>query len=193
MRNNLGGRPHWHCSEITDTRFSRDAPVYLGVATKAYLMMREQPWHRFVVVFSIAARNLRAHYFDRSGPIITRSIQIDKDPMRLVDMLNTIMLGKHEVLGFDPTIHMCSRACIGSHKDLSIGAIGWIKRNPDAQVPVIYSITVEILWKSQGLFTHGTTCYHVQDDTGTEYALKDCWVEEEKTQGRGSQDGRGHP
>ena len=165
------------CVEITDTLFKEDAPVYLGVATKAYLMMREQPWRRFVVLFSIAAKNLRAHYFDRSGLIITRPIQIDKNPVRLVDMLNAVTLGKREVLGFDPTIHMCNEVCRGQHKHLRAGAIGWIRR--DAQVPVIYSI-MEKLWRSQGLFSRGTTCYRVQDDSGAEYALKDCWVDEAK-------------
>jgi hypothetical protein len=163
--------------EITDTDFSKDAPVYIGLATKAYLMMREQPWRRFVVMFSIAAKHLRAHYFDRSGLIITHPIQIDKKPLRLVDMLNTMTLGKRETLGFDPTMHMCSKMCTNTHKDLRVGAIGWIKHN--AQTLVTYSI-MEVLWRSQGLFSRGTTCYRVQDDSGVEYALKDCWVEEVK-------------
>jgi hypothetical protein len=36
-----------------------------------------------------------------------------------------------------------------------------------------------ILWKSRGLFSRGTVCYRVQDRHGTEFALKDCWVDAE--------------
>jgi hypothetical protein len=42
-----------------------------------------------------------------------------------------------------------------------------------------YSI-MEILWKSHGLFCCRTVCYRVIDGAGNEYALKDCWVPEEK-------------
>ena len=164
--------------EITDTAFSKDAPVYLGIATKGYLMMREQPWRRFVVLFSIAAKYLRAHYFDCSSLIISHPIQINKNPTRLVDMLNAMTLGVPKMLGFDPTIHMCNEKCTGTHNNLRDKAIGWILK-PSALGQVTYSI-MQVLWKSQGLFCCGTTCYHVQDAHGKEYALKDCWVDENK-------------
>ncbi|KAG2101098.1 uncharacterized protein F5147DRAFT_776825 [Suillus discolor] len=39
---------------------------------------------------------------------------------------------------------------------------------------------MEVLWKSHGLFCHGMVCYCMTDKGGKEYALKDCWVTEEK-------------
>jgi hypothetical protein len=38
---------------------------------------------------------------------------------------------------------------------------------------------MDILWKSRGLFKHGTICYRVWDQFNQEYALKDCWVNED--------------
>ncbi|KAG0693229.1 hypothetical protein DFH29DRAFT_1040205 [Suillus ampliporus] len=72
-------------------------------------------------------------------------------------------------------MHMCNTACLGTHSNLAHGARGWVKDNHDN----VYSI-MEVLWKSHGLFCHGTVCYHVIDEAGNEYTLKDCWVTEEK-------------
>ncbi|KAG1743536.1 hypothetical protein EDD22DRAFT_958776 [Suillus occidentalis] len=54
------------------------------------------------------------------------------------------------------------------------GAIGWVYDNDEN----LYWI-MEILWKSRGFFKRGTVCYRVRDKLGREYALKDCWVNEE--------------
>ncbi|KAJ8590243.1 hypothetical protein M405DRAFT_173064 [Rhizopogon salebrosus TDB-379] len=54
--------------------------------------MREQPWRSFVLLFSIANLKLRAHYFDRSGMIISELIQINPNPVRFVDVLNSVTL-----------------------------------------------------------------------------------------------------
>lgn len=39
---------------------------------------------------------------------------------------------------------------------------------------------MSMLWQSQGFYSCGTFCYHVQTLDGTEYTLKDCWVAEDK-------------
>ncbi|KAG1783138.1 hypothetical protein EV702DRAFT_1191576 [Suillus placidus] len=53
------------------------------------------------------------------------------------------------------------------------GAIGWVIDD----IGEVYWI-LAILWKSCGLFSCGTVCYHVQHkNTKKEYALKDCWVD----------------
>jgi hypothetical protein len=58
--------------EITKSELvqGKDIPIFLGVATKGYLIMREQPWCCFIILFSIANLQLRAHYMDHSGMII---------------------------------------------------------------------------------------------------------------------------
>ncbi|KAG1725084.1 uncharacterized protein EDB91DRAFT_1254944 [Suillus paluster] len=161
----------------SDLGKKRDIPVFWGSTIKAYLIMRDQPWRRFVVVFSICANQLRAHYLDRSGLIISYPFHIHENtgPIRLTEMLGTLTLSDSHHLGFDPTMHMCNAACVGTHLNLAHEAKGWVKDNLNQ----MYSI-MEVLWKSHGLFCRGTVCYRVVDEAGNEYALKDCWVTEEK-------------
>jgi hypothetical protein len=151
--------------------------VYWGTAIKAYLIMREQPWRRFVLAYSICANMLRAHYFDRSGVIISLPFQIHKLPgsIRLCNVLAALTLLDNRHLGLDPTIHMCHVVCNGTHENLADGAIGWVEDNKRN----VYSI-MALLWKSHGFFCRGTVCYRVRNEEGVEYALKDCWVEESK-------------
>ncbi|KAG1898008.1 uncharacterized protein F5891DRAFT_499656 [Suillus fuscotomentosus] len=154
-----------------------DLPIYWGVAIKAYLIMREQPWRRFTLAYSISADMLRTHYFDRSGAIISLPFYIHKHPgsIRLCDALAALTLLDSRHLGLDPTIHVCHAACNGIHDNLADGAIGWVQDNKHN----VYSI-MALLWKSRGFFCRGTVCYRVRNKEGVEYALKDCWVEESK-------------
>ena len=171
-------------------------PVFLGVATKGYLMFRAQPWRRFVLLFSIAKLKLRAHYLDRSGMIISAPISIGPDAVRFVDVLNTITLAGLQSLGFDPTIHVCGKLCPAPsvHDELvpvtedglpvtenglpitrlPDDARGWVMDDENK----VYWI-LAVLWKSRALFSRGTVCYRVRDLNGREYALKDCWVDED--------------
>jgi hypothetical protein len=55
---------------------------------------------------------------------------------------------------------------------MPIRAIGWVTDD----VGEVYWIMAH-LWKSCGLFSRGTVCYHIQDKIKQEYALKDCWVD----------------
>ncbi|KAG2344598.1 hypothetical protein BDR05DRAFT_947288 [Suillus weaverae] len=120
---------------------------------------------------------LRAHYFDCSGLIISHPFPIHQNmgPVQLTEMLCTLTLLDIHHLGFNPTIHMCNTACTGTHPNLAHEAKGWVKDNHDK----MYSI-MKVLWKSHGLFCRGMVCYCVVDEAGNNYALKDCWVTEEK-------------
>ncbi|KAG0697849.1 hypothetical protein DFH29DRAFT_1003401 [Suillus ampliporus] len=168
--------------EITKSELvqGKDIPIFLGVATKGYLIMREQLWRRFVVLFSIANLQLRAHYMDRSGMIISQPVPIGSSAVHFVDVLNAITLSDLPSLGFDPTIHVCTDLCsTDSHNDLPEGidlmpegTKGWVM-DDDGEVYWIMAV----LWKSHGLFSRGTICYRVQDQHRTEFALKDCWVD----------------
>ncbi|KAG2111850.1 hypothetical protein BD769DRAFT_1392006 [Suillus cothurnatus] len=139
--------------EITQSDLSvdRKIPLFLGVATKGYLMMWEQPWRRFILLFSISKFKLHAHYMDRSDMVISKPLPIVTSPERFVDMLNTVTLGNRSSLGFDPTIHICNSCnTIPTHADLPNGfdamlpgAIGWVYDNDEN----VYWI-MDILWKS---------------------------------------------
>ncbi|KAG1722406.1 uncharacterized protein EDB91DRAFT_1273798 [Suillus paluster] len=165
---------------ISELAEGKGMPIFLGVATKGYLMMREQPWCHFILLFSIANLKLCAHYLDCSGMIISAPILIGRDAVRFADVLNTMTLASHSALGFDPTIHVCNTLCSTTAHDnlpegvdaMPIGAIGWVTDD----VGEVYWIMAN-LWKSCGLFSRGTVCYHVQDKNKWEYALKDCWVD----------------
>lgn len=154
----------------------RDIAMYWGSTIKAYLIMREQPWRRFVISFSISADCIRTHYLDRSGLIMSLPVNIHSSPALFIKAIGTVSLADQEALGFDDTIHMCVPHCKGSHATLADGAIGWVKNNSGKT----YSI-MDVLFKSQGLFCRGTVCYRVRDhDDKIDYAMKDCWVAETK-------------
>ncbi|KIK34259.1 hypothetical protein CY34DRAFT_47098, partial [Suillus luteus UH-Slu-Lm8-n1] len=74
--------------------------------TQDYLIMREQPWHYFIVLFSIANLQLHVHYMDCSGMIISQPLPINFNVMHFVNVLNTITLSDLASLEFDPTIHI---------------------------------------------------------------------------------------
>ncbi|KAG0700899.1 hypothetical protein DFH29DRAFT_1000704 [Suillus ampliporus] len=167
---------------ISNLSEGRDIPIFLGVATKSYLIMQEQPWRRFVLLFSVVNLKLRAHYLNHSGMIISAPLSIGRDAVHFADVLNVMTLAGRPSLGFDLTIHVCGTICRdtphddlpGGFDDMAIRAIGWVTDNKGE----VYWI-MAILWKSRGLFSCGTVCYRVQDKSGREYALKDCWVDAE--------------
>jgi hypothetical protein len=73
------------------------------------------------------------------------------------------------MLGFDPTIHMCDSISEGMHHDLREKAVGLLEGINRTCLSIM-----SILWRSQGFFSHSTVCYHVQTPGGDEYVLKDC-------------------
>ncbi|KAG1802390.1 uncharacterized protein BJ212DRAFT_1304861 [Suillus subaureus] len=152
-----------------------DLGVYWGSATKSYLIMQEQPWHHFILSFSICAEQLHAHYCDHSGLIITLLTPIQSSPSCVADAIAALLLGDLSLLDLNPTIHMCIPSCKGTHTNLAVGAISWVTNNSNNR----YSI-MAVLWKSQGLFCHGMACYRVRDPVDGEYMMKDCWVAEVK-------------
>lgn len=141
--------------------------------------MQEQLWRCFIVLFSITNLQLHAYYMDRSGMIIFQPLSIGANIMHFVNVLNTITLSDLSSLGFNPTIHIYTDLySTGSHSDLPEGIDhipegikGWVIDN-DSEVYWIMAI----LWKNHGLFLCGTVFYQVQDRHGTEFTLKDCWV-----------------
>ncbi|KAG2365896.1 hypothetical protein BDR07DRAFT_1373990 [Suillus spraguei] len=161
--------------EHTESELTTRTPLYWDSATKGYILMRGQPWRRFVLIFSIACNKLRLHYFDRSGLIISRPVSVVAHPVRLLEVLNTLTLAHTNTLGYDPTMHICDPTCRGTHLDLRDNAIGWVEGSDKAHLSIM-----SVLWQSQGLFSRGTICYRVQNSHGVGYALKDCWVAEDE-------------
>ncbi|KAG0697344.1 hypothetical protein DFH29DRAFT_1003813 [Suillus ampliporus] len=146
------------CMEHTESELNPTIPLYFGSATKG-----------------IACNKLRLHYFDRSGLIISRPVSIVTDSVRLLEVLNTLTLTHTSTLGYDPTMHMCDPTCKDTHINLRENTIGWIEGPDNAHLSIM-----SVLWQSQGFFSRGTVCYRIQTSDGLEYALKDCWVAEDR-------------
>ncbi|KAG2064991.1 hypothetical protein BDR04DRAFT_1122195 [Suillus decipiens] len=72
-------------------------------------------------------------------------------------------------------MHMCDKSCKQMQCHMGDKVIGWIEDKKKERLLII-----SILWRSQGLFSHRTVCYCIQDQHGHDYALKDCWVDETK-------------
>ncbi|KAG1901600.1 uncharacterized protein F5891DRAFT_1187471 [Suillus fuscotomentosus] len=155
-----------------------DLAVYWRSATKAYLIMQEQPWRCFVLAYSICTDDLHAHYFDCLGLIISLPTPIHKFPICVTEAVATTALADPQYLGLNPTIHMCIPDCQGTHPSLAVGAKGWVINNSGKTY-----LIMDTLWKSQGFFCHRTVCYCIRDPTnpdGKDYVMKDCWVPEAK-------------
>ncbi|KAG1893326.1 uncharacterized protein F5891DRAFT_1196557 [Suillus fuscotomentosus] len=112
-----------------------DLVVYWGSATKVYLIIQEQPWCRFILAYSICADDLRAHYFDCLGLIISLPTPIHKFPIHVTEAVATTALANPQYLGLDPTIYMCIPDCQGTHSSLAVGAKGWDYAMKDCRVP----------------------------------------------------------
>lgn len=182
--------------EYTEQDFTLTASVTSQMHMKSYLILRRQPWRTFVLGISVAKKEFRLHYYDRSGTIISRPIDIHGDPKKLIDITATLAFGSRERLGYDPTIYidddlleqqeltnppppstrnaltMDQSAHHGPRQNAQI-AIGWVVIPGGKRLDIM-----GIVWTSDGMVGRGTACYHVRDPaTLQDFALKDCWVD----------------
>ena len=93
-------------AEHTNQSFKPSLPLVKTIHTKAYLIFLDQPWRRFVLALSIAKKELRVHFYNRSGTSISPAFNIETDPGRLVAILASVMFGSQVCIGFDPTINV---------------------------------------------------------------------------------------
>ena len=93
-------------AEHTSQPFKPSLPLVKTIHTKAYLIFLDQPWRRFVLALSIAKKELRVHFYDRSGNSVSPAFNIETDPGRLVAILASVMFGSRICVGFDPTINV---------------------------------------------------------------------------------------
>lgn len=94
------------CAELTFSTYQPGGRLANSIDTKAYLLMREQPWRRFVLLlsFSNRYRELRVHLYDRSGGLVSPSFNINTNPDAYLQVLGAIVFGIPECLGYDQTI-----------------------------------------------------------------------------------------
>lgn len=92
--------------ELTEEEYTPTSRIAYTLHTKAYLVLRSQPWRRFVLGFSIARSFMRIHYYDRSGAIISRPVDIHDDPRKVIDSIAAAAFADRSLIGFDPTIEI---------------------------------------------------------------------------------------
>lgn len=92
--------------ELTKEEYKPTSRIAYTIHSKAYLMLRSQPWRRFILGLSIARDLLRIHYYDRSGAIVSRPINIHEDPRRAIRVISAAAFADRSYIGFDPTIEI---------------------------------------------------------------------------------------
>ncbi|KAG1843442.1 hypothetical protein F4604DRAFT_1689529 [Suillus subluteus] len=197
--------------EHTSSDFSkrRDLGVYWGSATKAYLIMREQPWRHFILSFSICAEQLHTHYCDCSGLIITLPTPIQSSPSRVADAIAAVSLVDLSRCGrgmiarpeWDTGANTAPKVKCTDERRLNAlrrRKCGKVLKGVKAPIGVklVYSdrnSSYTLRWWWNGKSTHqwtledwDRTCGGQAMDpkevrrNGKQYMMKDCWVSEVK-------------
>ncbi|KAG2130741.1 hypothetical protein DEU56DRAFT_954656 [Suillus clintonianus] len=69
--------------------------------TKAYLLLKHQPWRRFALLISVcnSYRDLRVHVYDHSGGVVSPCTSIQKEPNKFLRILSCIVFGNLTCIG----------------------------------------------------------------------------------------------
>ena len=88
--------------EYTSRPFNRT--LEQTIKLKAYSIFTVQNDRRFVIILTIADRNLRLHLFDRAGALYSRPYNIHQHPRVLIHIMCLALTAPEDFLGYDPTI-----------------------------------------------------------------------------------------
>ena len=171
--------------------------------TKAYLVMVDQPWRRFVLGFSLANEELRVHFYDHSGGSISPPFNIHAEPDSFVYILSALVFGIRSCIGFDMTIKISppptnsrrpsllesqpDQASLPVFRPAAPAPIS-LSSLPEAapsigtiQVGQVTYDIIKVLFSSTGFLGRGTICYLVRRG-GEFYVIKDHWVQNDLKQ-----------
>ncbi|KAF8834984.1 hypothetical protein BDN67DRAFT_1015962 [Paxillus ammoniavirescens] len=90
--------------ELTKEEFTPTSQIARTLHTKAYLMLWSQPWHCFVLGFSITHDILCLHFYNRSSVIISWPINIHDEPRKVIHVISAASCADCSHIGFDLTI-----------------------------------------------------------------------------------------
>ena len=176
-------------AELMRESFTPTAHIARTLDTKAYLIMIEQPWRRFVLALSFSKLELCLHFYDCSGGSISPPFHLQCDPQEFLFILTCVVFSPRSCIGFDDTVDIIPKVLIPSPlstkssmnlppvNHVSVpslssstqGIYGTIRVRHD-----IYEI-LSILFSSTGFLGRGTICYlAVRNDIV--YIIKDHWV-----------------
>lgn len=93
-------------AEYTKETYKPASRIGKTLDTKAYLVLVEQPWRRFVLGLSLANSELRVHFYDRSGAAVSSPFNIHSKAQHFLFLIVAITLGSRTSIGFDSTIEI---------------------------------------------------------------------------------------
>ena len=102
-------------AELMRESFTPTAHIARTLDTKAYLVMIEQPWRRFVLTLSFSKLELRLHYYDCSGGSISPPFHLQRDPQEFLFILACVVFSPRSCIGFDDTIDIIAQVPIPPH------------------------------------------------------------------------------
>ncbi|KAG1892949.1 uncharacterized protein F5891DRAFT_1197061 [Suillus fuscotomentosus] len=97
--------------ELTSQVYTPTGTIGKTIDNKAYLLLRRQPWRRFVLLCSLTNgyRELQVHMYDHAGGVMTPPIHIDNAPNRYLQILSSVVFGSLECIGYDPSISIFTK------------------------------------------------------------------------------------
>ncbi|KIM59395.1 hypothetical protein SCLCIDRAFT_27348 [Scleroderma citrinum Foug A] len=101
-------------AKLTRESFTPTARIARTLDTKAYLIMIEQPWRRFVLALSFSKFELRLHYYNCSGGSISPPFHLQHDPQEFLFILTCVVFSPHSCIGFDDTINILPKVPVPS-------------------------------------------------------------------------------
>ncbi|KIM55112.1 hypothetical protein SCLCIDRAFT_30622 [Scleroderma citrinum Foug A] len=177
-------------AELMRESFTPTACIARTLDTKAYLIMIEQPWRRFVLTLSFSKFELCLHYYDCSGGSISPPFHLQRDPQEFLFILTCVVFGPRSCIGFDDTIDILPKVPVpsplltpSSTSLAPMNHIPVISSSPPSTQEIYGTIQVrhniyevlDILFSSTGFIGRGTVCYLV-GCSGRTYVIKDHWV-----------------
>ena len=96
-------------AELMRESFTPTARIARTLDTKAYLVMIEQPWRRFIFALSFSKLELCLHFYDRSGGSICPPFHLQRDPQEFLFILTCVVFGPRPCIGFEDTIDIIAQ------------------------------------------------------------------------------------
>ncbi|KAG0694172.1 hypothetical protein DFH29DRAFT_1006565 [Suillus ampliporus] len=93
-------------AELMTSTFKLSGHVAKTLDTKAYLILRHQPWRQFALMLSISNKccELCVHTYDYSGSTISPHFHIESQNDLFLYIFLAIVFGKDDCIGFNPTM-----------------------------------------------------------------------------------------
>ena len=137
-----------------------DLDARLQIVDKAFFTLSSQLDRRYFIGLSLCGPELCVLLFSRGGSAITAPIDIHADPLQFMYVLVIFSLGHLSWLGYD------------DHILVAPGDSLILKFADNA-----YKI-IQPLFAASSIQGRGTRIFVIEDETGNQFILKDCWIHE---------------